>query len=350
LGPFFGDTVARVMGARRHDTDIAEVGDYLVGLLRRTAVSPAFRSLLTGLLSRSGRVLAPERRATWPAFVFGFADVLGGDRGAATKAAAAIECVIAAADTVDDLVDDDWGAFGIAPGRALNAAAALTWLAQKCVGELSATLGAVRAGAIGELLADGYLAAASGEDDDLRLEAVPNPSEEEAHAMTRCKAGSLVAMACRVGAATATDDPALLTVVGEFGAHVGTVAQLLNDLAGIDPGQNRSTDLRRRKKTLPVAFALRCAHDEDIVALREWYARPPQPCGDSGSSDREEQAIAELIRDLGGVQYTWLVASAHRREALAALDRLARDFKQTRFRSLRRLVPTVRLQRVSGSG
>ncbi len=75
--------------------------------------------------------------------------------------------------------------------------------------------------------------------------------------MTRRKAGSLAAMACQVGAAVAVDDPAILELVGDFGRHVGVVAQLLNDLAGVDPDSaSRGSDLRRGKKTLPIAYAL----------------------------------------------------------------------------------------------
>lgn len=334
------------MGARQRNADSVEVAEYLIGLLGRIAVTPAFRSLLTGLLARSGRALAPGGRTRWPAYVFGFSDALDGNRVAATIAAAAIECTIAAADAVDDLVDDEWAVFGVAPGRALNAAAALPWLTQRCLGEFAAQLGTARAGLIGGLLADGYLAAAAGEDDDLRLEAIPDASAEAAHEMTRCKAGTLVGMACRVGAAVATDDPAMLLGAGTFGEQVGTVAQLLNDIAGVDPDPNgRGSDLRLRKKTLPVAYALRCAHDEGIAALREWYDRPRQPSqGCGGGNGRDEQAIAELIRDLGGLHYSWIVATAHRREAITALDQLARISGQPQLHSLRRLVPPVRLQ------
>ena len=79
-------------------------------------------------------------------------------------------------------------------------------------------------------------------------------------------------MACQVGAAVATDDPEILALLGAFGRHVGVVAQLRNDLAGIaSDGAQRGTDLRRKKKTLPITYALRCAEEEGIVDILSWY-------------------------------------------------------------------------------
>lgn len=148
-----------------------------------------------------------------------------------------------------------------------------------------------------------------------------------------------MAMACQVGAAVATDEAAVIGLAATFGSHVGVVAQLLNDLAGVEPGAaGRGTDLRRRKKTLPVAFALRCAGEEGLPEVLAWYRGEPTSIGD-------EEWLAGVLRDLGALHYTWVVADAHRREALATVRRLAEATGRAEVWGLRRLVPTLQSRR-----
>jgi geranylgeranyl diphosphate synthase type I len=158
--------------------------------------------------------------------------------------------------------------------------------------------------------------------------------------MTRRKSGSLLAMACEVGAALASDDQQTLETFRSFGTHLGVVAQLLNDLVGVDPSltaEERGTDLRRRKKSLPVAYALRCAREEAILPVLEWYARP---AGDAGRPGEEERVV-QVMSDLGALHYAWVVADAHRREALADLRRLEALIGPRGVKRLRRLVPAT---------
>lgn len=307
--------------------------------LAQTADAPAFRSLLTALMARPGRVLAPHGLAKWPAFVLDSCRALAGDPAAAVSAAAAVEFAVAAIDVLDDVIDDEWGAALARPARAPNAGLALSWLAQCCLGRLAERLGAERARLVGDLLARGCLASCAGQDVDLELEAAPEVSEELALEATRRKSGSLAAMACQVGGAVATDDPAILAALGVFGGHAGVVAQLLNDLAGVAPGApDRGSDLRRRKKTLPVAYALCCAREERLAAVLAPY-RHAAPL-----SAGEEEDLARALGELGARHYTWVVAAAHRREALAALRALARATGRGEVRRLRHLVPPVRLR------
>jgi len=158
--------------------------------------------------------------------------------------------------------------------------------------------------------------------------------EAQAYEMTRRKARSLVAMACQIGAATATDEPVILDAVAQFGEYIGIVAQLVNDLVGVaSDARRRGSDIRRRKKTLPVAFLLRCAREECLPDIVESYER-------SDSLDaRIEQRLAEQIRDLGALHYTWVVAETHRRAALDMLNSLSHWANQEGIARLRMLIP-----------
>ena len=297
------------------------------------------RSMLLALLARPGRILAPDGAAKWPVMVLDTCQALGGDPAAAIGAAAAVEFAVAAIDVLDDVIDDEWADDVRQQRRAANAGLTLGWLAQHCALRLAESLGAARAQLITTLIGEGALASCVGQDGDLALETRAEASEELALAVTCLKSGSLAAMACRVGAACADDDPAILREIGRFGHHVGVVAQVLNDIAGVDPASaRRGTDLRRRKKTLPVAYALRCGREEGLVAVQAW-AR-----GVGGPSDGEDERMARAIRDLGGLHFGWVVADTHRREALAVLDALARGTGRDAVRGLCRLIPPVRFR------
>lgn len=325
-----------------------QVAAYLDGVIARAAPDAGLGGILARLLAGPGRPLDPARSGKWPRYVTETARALGGDPTAALRAAAAVACVVAAADVVDDLVDDEWGDATLPPARALNAVVALPWLVTCCVADLRRVLGAERAALIGDILADGYLLAASGEDADLRMEADPGATEMAAHAMTAAKSGGLAALACRAGAAVAFDDAAILEAADDFGTHCGIVAQLLNDLAGVVPGAPlRGGDLLRRKKTLPVAYALRCAREEGIPPLLAWYGAAANSLP-ADSSPSDEESIARLIRDLGGHDYAAVVAEAHRREARAALRRLLRVSGHPAVGALRRLIAPARWRNSAG--
>jgi len=295
---------------------------------------PAFRTVLQQLMARKGRVLNDESVAKWPVFVIEPCRAFAGNLDAAAWAAAAVEFTAAAADVVDDLVDDEWSVETVTQARAINASAGLIWLAQRSTARLVGCLGAERAWRINDLLGQGYLDACAGEDLDLLFEAPSEVTEELAYEMTRRKSGSLVAMACQVGAAVATDDAGLIDALGQFGCHVGIAAQLLNDLAGINSeNPARSSDLRRKKKTLPVTYALRCAQEEGMDRLLAWYQGVPD------NDVCTEQDIASMIRELGGLHYGWVVADTHRREALTLLRTLAHATGRADLQQLRQLVP-----------
>ena len=303
--------------------------------VRSSPTTPAFHELLLALLSQPGRILADRQTAKWPRFVIETCQAFDGDRQAAVQAAALVEFMLAATDVVDDLVDEEWDS-EFPNSRALNATLAFGALAQRGATELAARLGADRAGLIARLVADGVMRACGGEDLDLLYETTIDVDEAQAFEMTRRKAGSLVAMACQVGAATATDDTTILSAIAEFGEHVGVVAQLMNDLVGVtSDASRRGSDLRRRKKTLPMAYLLRCAREEGLTDILEIYQR------NDSLDARAEQLLAERIRDLGGLHYTWVIAETHRRAALDVVTALVQQTGRDGVTRLRALVPAT---------
>lgn len=306
-------------------------------VIRQSYDTPVFRDFLLHLMARPGRILAPDNSSEWSKMVLNTSRALDGDLHSAIIAAAAVEFIAATVHFVDDLVDDEWDEEAGNRDRGLNASLALNWLAHRCLDDLTERVGLERTRLIGNLMAQGVLAACAGEDLDIVLETTTDVSEDLAHEMTCRKSGSLIAMACQIGAAVATEDAEVLELVGAFGKHVGVVAQLLNDLAGIAPdAAQRGTDLRRKKKTLPITYALRCFEDEGIIDFLSWYH-------DGGALNAwDEERLAALARDLGAIHYTRVVADSHRREALATLRRLVQVTGKEKLYQLRRVVPVIR--------
>lgn len=309
----------------------SQVAACVRGLIEQASDREDLRRLLIKLMARPGRILSPSGSAKWPLYVLGTCQALGGNLTAAVGAAAAVEFIIASADVVDDLVDDEWDDEHGQWARALNASHGLTWLAHRCIADLAEAIGAERSCLIAQIVAREAVRSCSGEDLDLLLERAPAASAETVLDMTILKSGSLVSMACQVGAAVATDEARVVSMVGEFGRRAGIVAQLINDIGGVYSG----SDLRRRKKTLPAAYALRCAQEEGFVDLMAWYE------GSHPTSGLTEERVSRAIRELGALEYAAVVAEAHRQEALALVRELIHVSGRKEVAQMRRLVPNV---------
>lgn len=311
----------------------AEVAALVRAAITEADHPPECQALLLALMARPGRILAQPGSSPWPGFVLETCAAFDGDLQLGLAIAAAVEFAVAAIDVVDDLIDDEWETALSTRERALNAALMLGWLAPACLSRLGTCLSPVRLQQLMFLLATGSAACCAGQDLDLRLEQEPNVSEAQSYEMTQRKSGRLVAMACQVGAALAVEDPTILRIVADFGLHVGLVAQVLNDLAGVTaPGAACCSDLQRHKKTLPIVYTLCCAHEEGRSEILDWYER-----GDATAAAR----FASAVQDLGGLHYGWLLADIHRREALTAVRMLTELTGAFRPWHLRRLVPTI---------
>jgi len=131
------------------------------------------------------------------------------------------------------------------------------------------------------------------------------------------KTAALIAASIEAGAILATDDESVIRRYRAFGWALGLAFQLNDDLLGIW-GQEQATgkeptDLRRRKKTLPMIYALEHAGPQDRSRLRELY-RGDDP------TEAEVTEIATILERVGARDYTRDQARRYRDEALAELD------------------------------
>jgi geranylgeranyl diphosphate synthase, type I len=130
------------------------------------------------------------------------------------------------------------------------------------------------------------------------------------------KTAALISASIEAGALLATDDEAVISAYRTFGWSLGLAFQLNDDLLGIW-GRAQATgkepsDLAKRKKTLPVIYAMEHADPADRTRLGSIYRRS-EP-----SADEVEEARA-IIERCGARDYTRREARRLRDEAIAAL-------------------------------
>ena len=164
----------------------------------------------------------------------------------------------------DDIIDGDterrhratvWSEFGI--GKAIIAGDALATLAVQVMLE-HPTAERVRAAVC---LVEATQVMIAGQGDDMAFESRPSVSVAECLDMERGKTSALLACAVSLGAILAGAPDATVAALAEFGSHVGTAFQAVDDLLGISgeparTGKPVGSDLVQHKKTLPVSIAL----------------------------------------------------------------------------------------------
>jgi geranylgeranyl diphosphate synthase type I len=181
----------------------------------------------------------------------------------------------------DDIIDTDaerhhrptvWAVFGIGP--AIVAGDAMQILAHQVLLESSSGRGPAAAAA----LADATAAMIAGQADDIAFESRRDVSVEQCMAMCAAKTGALLGCAASIGAILAGAPDATVGALRDYGRHLGLAFQAVDDLLGIwgDPartGKPAGSDLRQRKKTMPVVAAL-AAGGPESDELRELIVGP----------------------------------------------------------------------------
>jgi len=152
-----------------------------------------------------------------------------------------------------------------------------------------------------------------GQAEDVEFERRTDVGVDECLSMAAGKTGALLAASAEVGAVLAGACPPLTTALRTFGAELGAAFQLVDDLLGIwgDPavtGKPVLSDLRSRKKSLPVTYAV---HHGGAAGreLASWLA------GAGGNEEPDLRRAAALVETGGGRD--WAAAEARRRMTLA---------------------------------
>jgi geranylgeranyl diphosphate synthase type I len=273
-----------------------------------------------GWCDEQGRpVNANGGKAIRPALALLGAEACGADPQTALPAAAAVELVHNFSLVHDDLMDRDrrrrhrptvWALWGDA--AAVLAGDAMFSLAHEVLLECNS---AHRAAAQ-TTIAIASRALIRGQGADVAFESRDDVSLAECSSMSWAKTAALIAASAVAGAQLAGGPPLVCEALGAYGGHLGMAFQLVDDLLGIwghpaVTGKPVYSDLRSRKKTLPVTWTLHSGGQAGRE-LAAWLADAAQA---GTASDDELGDVAGLIERGGG--RAWACEEADRRVAQA---------------------------------
>jgi geranylgeranyl diphosphate synthase type I len=293
------------------------VGPALAASLDR--LTPEVRAVAAyhlGMTDADGRPAGSGGKALRPALALLSARAAGASPRRGVPAAVAVELVHNFSLLHDDIMDGDterrhrptaWKVYGVGP--AILAGDALLSLAQDILLEESGRHGAWAA----RCLSAAVLRLIAGQGEDLAFERRDDVTLGECLTMAGDKTAALMACSCSIGAVYLGAPPALAMGLAAFGAHAGLAFQLTDDLLGIwgapeITGKPVRSDLRTRKKSLPVVAALTSDTDQGRQ-LGELLARP-------GPLTEEDLVLAaKLVEEADGKRWAEAEADTQLAEA-----------------------------------
>ena len=267
-----------------------------------------------------------QGKALRPTLCLFACDALADDYSKALPAAAALELIHNFSLIHDDIQDQDverrhqptvWHLWGIP--KALWSGNAM-----QCTGDLS-LLGVsgrdvppYTAVQVSTILTESYLEMIQGQCMDLDFESRTDIKADEYLYMIACKTGALIRSSLQIGALLATDDAATVKAFAEFGNHLGQAFQVRDDYLGIwgdqkTLGKATGNDIRRRKKSYPVVFALERASGRAMDDLLRIY-------GQEELEEYDVQRVLAVLDEVGSREHAQRVTEAAAAKALEALN------------------------------
>lgn len=132
------------------------------------------------------------------------------------------------------------------------------------------------------------------------------------------KTASLIASACASGAASVRADDDTIDLMRKFGEKIGMAFQIRDDLLDYgteDIGKPQGIDIKEKKMTLPLIYALKHAKKKDRKRIINLIKRH------SHKSDKVKEVI-EFVLASGGIEYTKQKMNEYRDEAFVLLHKL----------------------------
>ena len=234
-----------------------------------------------------------------PMFVFFAANVSGGITESTHRGAALVELLHTATLVHDDVVDNSFERRGFFSINALwkNKIAVLVgdYLLAKGL-QLSVDNNEFR---LLKIVSDAVQQMSEGE--LLQIEKVRRMDISEAvyYEVIRQKTASLIASCCAAGAASAGAPEETIKLMHSFGENVGIAFQIKDDLFdfGVDDvGKPKGIDIKEKKVTLPLIYALNKASKSDkklIINLVKNHDDHPDKINE----------IIDFVRNSGGIAY-----------------------------------------------
>jgi len=292
--------------------------------------SEAYRLLRyhLGWIDQEGTALntsVTQGKALRPTLCLFACDALADDYSKALPAAAALELIHNFSLIHDDIQDQDverrhqptvWHLWGIP--KALWSGNAM-----QCTGDLSLLGVSERDIApatvlrVSKILTESYTEMIQGQVLDLQFESRTDIKADEYLFMIACKTGALIRAGLEIGALLGTDDQTAVEAFAKFGEHLGQAFQIRDDYLGIwgdqaTLGKATGNDIRRRKKSYPVVFALEKASGRAMEDLLRIYEQEEL-------EDDDVQRVLAVLDEVGSQENSQRLTEEAAAQALEAL-------------------------------
>jgi geranylgeranyl diphosphate synthase type I len=261
-----------------------------------------------GWLDKDGQLRNRSNgKAVRPTLCLLTCEAVGGDYNLALPAAAAIELVHNYSLIHDDIQDDDterrhqptvWKVWGKA--QAINAGTAMRMLAGVALRRLK--IPPARQIHLQSLVDEATICVIEGQYLDISFESRSDISTTDYIEMVGCKTAALIACAIETGAVLGTENQNTIAAFHEFGWNLGMAFQAKDDILGIwgkqeETGKPSGNDIRRRKKTLPVVYAIQETSGDTRDTLLRIY-------NSEILTEAYVQSIIGILENTGAYAYT----------------------------------------------
>ena len=148
------------------------------------------------------------------------------------------------------------------------------------------------------VLSDAVRKMSEGELRQLKTSNLFNMTEERYFQIISEKTASLISACCQCGAISSTDDPLIIEKMGDIGHKIGLAFQIKDDLFdyGIkDIGKPTRNDIKERKVTLPLIYALQNASPSEKRAVRRLMRKRRK-------KTRDIERIVQFVHSKNGLQ------------------------------------------------
>jgi geranylgeranyl diphosphate synthase type I len=275
-------------------------------------------------------VAAPGGKGIRPALALLGTQAVGAAAEVGIPGGVAVELVHNYSLIIDDVIDLDterhhrptvWTLFGVS--HAIIAGDALQVLAHQVLLDPPSRIGAAASAS----LAGATTTMIAGQSEDIAFERRRDISIDQCIAMSSSKTGALLGCAASIGAILADAPTEEVAALRDYGRLLGLAFQAVDDLLGIwgDPartGKPQGSDLRQRKKSMPIVYALG-ADGPEADELRSIILGPAETADSRPSLSAGEVARAtRLIEAIGAREWTVTEAKSNLDAALGALERV----------------------------
>jgi geranylgeranyl diphosphate synthase type I len=252
-------------------------------------------------------------------------EAVSGDLNRALPAAAAVELLHNFSLIHDDIEDGDvkrrhrdtlWKLWGVP--QAINTGDAMDIVANLSLLELKGTVKPAMMIDIIGIFNETVIELCEGQYLDMDFQNRSDVSVDEYIAMVSGKTAALIEASTAIGAMVATEDRDVIARFGTFGRKIGIAFQIRDDILGIwgDPestGKSAKNDIRNKKKSLPVLYAMeKSAHRDE---LKDIYAKEKLTDGDIAR-------VSDIFTEAGALEYTQAEAQRYKDEAMSQFDGL----------------------------